>query len=50
MEGERFRHTGQFKRWRTDRDPETCGYDQLEEVVAYDLADILGGEPLRADG
>ena len=48
MEGERFRHTGQFKRWRTDRDPETCGYDQLEEVVAYDLADILGGEPVRA--
>ena len=42
MEGERFRHTAQFKRWRTDRDPETCGYDQLEEPVSYNLADVLG--------
>ena len=43
MEGRRFRHTAQFKRWRPDRDPESCGYDQLEEVVSYDLADIFGG-------
>ncbi len=42
MEGERFRHTAQFRRWRTDRDPASCGYDQLEEPVSYDLADILG--------
>jgi ATP-dependent DNA ligase len=42
MEGERFRHTAQFKRWRTDRDPGTCGYEQLEEPVSYDLADVLG--------
>ena len=42
MEGERFRHTAQFKRWRTDRDPRTCRYDQLEEPVSYDLADVLG--------
>jgi len=42
MEGRRFRHTAQFKRWRTDRDPETCGYDQLEEPVSYDLDRILG--------
>jgi ATP-dependent DNA ligase len=41
MEGERFRHTAQFKRWRTDRDPRSCTYDQLEEPVSYDLADIL---------
>lgn len=43
MEGRRFRHTAQFKRWRPDRDPETCGYDQLEEPVSYDLGDVLGG-------
>jgi ATP-dependent DNA ligase len=43
MEGRRFRHTAHFKRWRTDRDPETCGYDQLEQPVRYDLADVLGG-------
>jgi len=42
MEGERFRHTAQFRRWRTDRDPETCTYDQLDEPVSYDLADVLG--------
>ncbi|MBB3041980.1 ATP-dependent DNA ligase [Nocardioides soli] len=42
MEGRRFRHTAQFRRWRTDRDPESCGYEQLEEPVSYDLARILG--------
>jgi ATP-dependent DNA ligase len=43
MEGDRFRHTAQFKRWRPDRDPESCTYEQLEEPVSYDLADVLGG-------
>jgi ATP-dependent DNA ligase len=42
MEGRRFRHTAQFKRWRPDRDPGSCGYDQLEEPVSYDLSEILG--------
>ena len=42
MEGRRFRHTAQFKRWRPDRDPESCGYKQLEEPVSYDLASVLG--------
>lgn len=42
MEGQRFRHTAQFRRWRTDRDPESCGYEQLDEPVSYDLARILG--------
>jgi ATP-dependent DNA ligase len=41
LEGRRFRHTAQFVRWRPDRDPRSCTYDQLEEVVTYDLADIL---------
>ncbi len=41
MEGRRFRHTAQFRRWRPDRDPESCGYDQLEEPAGYDLARIL---------
>jgi ATP-dependent DNA ligase len=41
MEGNRFRHTTQFKRWRTDRTPESCTYDQLERPVRYDLADVL---------
>ncbi|HPF80075.1 MAG TPA: ATP-dependent DNA ligase, partial [Tetrasphaera australiensis] len=44
MEGRRFRHTAQFKRWRPDRDPASCTYDQLEEVARYDLAAILRPE------
>jgi ATP-dependent DNA ligase len=41
MEGTRFRHTTQFKRWRPDRDPQSCTYEQLERPVRFDLADIL---------
>lgn len=43
MEGDRFRHTAQFKRWRPDRDPRTCTYEQLEVPVTFDLAALLGG-------
>lgn len=43
MEGDRFRHTTQFRRWRPDRAPDTCTYAQLEEVVRYDLAEVLSG-------
>ncbi len=43
MEGTRFRHTAHFKRWREDRDPESCGYEQLDQPVRYDLAEVLGG-------
>lgn len=42
MEGTRFRHTTQFKRWRPDRTPESCTYEQLEEPVGYDLAEVFG--------
>jgi ATP-dependent DNA ligase len=41
MEGRRFRHTTQFKRWRPDREPESCTYAQLEVPVTYDLSDVL---------
>lgn len=41
MEGDRFRHTAQFRRWRTDRDPRTCTYEQLEEPVRFRLSEIL---------
>ena len=43
MQGDRFRHTAQFRRWRPDREPDTCTYAQLEEPVRYDLAEVLGG-------
>ncbi|XAS69790.1 ATP-dependent DNA ligase [Micrococcaceae bacterium Sec5.7] len=41
LEGTRFRHTAQFVRWRTDRDPGSCTYGQLEEPVKFDLACVL---------
>jgi ATP-dependent DNA ligase len=41
MEAGRFRHTVQFERWRPDRDPASCTYDQLDVPVAYDLDDVL---------
>jgi len=44
MEGHRFRHTVQFVRWRPDREPESCGYDQLEVPLTYDLFDVLEGQ------
>jgi ATP-dependent DNA ligase len=41
LEGARFRHPPQFVRWRPDRDPETCGYAQLEQPAPFALADVL---------
>jgi ATP-dependent DNA ligase len=43
MEGDRFRHTTQFVRWRTDRDPRSCTYEQLERPIGFSVADVLGG-------
>jgi ATP-dependent DNA ligase len=44
MEGFRFRHTAQFHRWRPDRDPATCTYDQLDVPTPVDLSDVLAGQ------
>nr|WP_082535304.1 ATP-dependent DNA ligase [Nonomuraea pusilla] len=41
MEGDRFRHTAQWRRWRPDRTPESCTYEQLERPVSYKLDDVL---------
>lgn len=38
----RFRHTSRFLRWRPDRDPESCRYDQLEVVPPVELREVLG--------
>ena len=43
----RFRHTTQFVRWRPDRDPASCRYDQLDEPARYDLDSVLFGDVLR---
>ncbi|MGH3767172.1 MAG: ATP-dependent DNA ligase [Pseudonocardiaceae bacterium] len=41
MEGVRFRHTTQFVRWRPDRDPRSCTYEQLERPVRFNITDVL---------
>ena len=42
MQGSRFRHTAQFRRWRKDKKPGDCTYDQLEVVPPQELAEIFG--------
>lgn len=42
MQGTRFRHTAQFRRWRPDKPPAECTYDQLEVVPPHELAAIFG--------
>ena len=44
MQGNRFRHTAQFRRWRTDKKPSDCTYDQLEVVPPQELAVIFAGD------
>ena len=43
MEGERFRHVAQFNRWRPDRHPKSCTYEQLEQPSLGSLRDIVPG-------
>ena len=41
MQSDRFRHTAQFRRWRTDKKPRDCTYEQLEVVAPEELAAIF---------
>ena len=41
MQGTRFRHTAQFRRWRTDKTPSDCTFEQLEVVAPHELAAIF---------
>jgi len=43
MQGSRFRHPAQFRRWRPDKKPADCTYSQLEVVPPYELAEIFAG-------
>jgi ATP-dependent DNA ligase len=43
MEGDRFRHTAQFNRWRPDRDPRSCTFAQLEQPLTASLYDVVPG-------
>ncbi len=42
LQGDRFRHTARFQRWRPDRDPESCTYAQLESPVPIELKEVFG--------
>jgi ATP-dependent DNA ligase len=42
MQGARFRHAAVFLRWRPDKRPEDCRYDQLEVTPAYELEKVFG--------
>ncbi|MEA2538415.1 MAG: hypothetical protein QOF11_2649 [Chloroflexota bacterium] len=42
LQGDRFRHGTTFVRWRPDKRPQDCRYDQLEETPAYELSAIFG--------
>ena len=42
LQGDRFRHGTTFVRWRGDKQPADCRYDQLEETAAYEIAKIFG--------
>src|SRR5919112_1146633 len=42
LQGDRFRHATTFLRWRPDKPPEACRYDQLEVVAPYELKKIFG--------
>ncbi|OLC30025.1 MAG: ATP-dependent DNA ligase [Armatimonadetes bacterium 13_1_40CM_64_14] len=45
MQGSRFRHAAQFVRWRPDKRPQDCRYDQLEVTPAYELERVFGARP-----
>jgi ATP-dependent DNA ligase len=45
MEGTRFRHVAHFRRWRPDKEPRSCTYEQLEVVPPEELSAIFGDGP-----
>ena len=42
LQGDRFRHTARFQRWRPDREPPSCTYAQLDVPVPMELQEIFG--------
>jgi ATP-dependent DNA ligase len=42
LQGRRFRHATIFLRWRPDKRPRDCRYDQLEVTAPYELAKVFG--------
>jgi ATP-dependent DNA ligase len=48
MQDDRFRHAAVFVRWRPDKPPRECGYDQLEVTTAYELAEVFSAGSKKA--
>ena len=44
LQGDRFRHATTFRRWRPDKTPADCRYDQLETSAPYELGSIFAKE------
>jgi ATP-dependent DNA ligase len=44
LQGRRLRHTARFRRFRPERDPHSCTYDQLDVAVPALLSDVFGAE------
>ena len=42
MQGDRFRHAATFQRWRPDKPPEECRYNQLEVTTPFELEHVFG--------
>ncbi|HEU4798309.1 MAG TPA: ATP-dependent DNA ligase, partial [bacterium] len=49
LQGNRFRHAATFLRWRPDKRPKDCRYDQLEVIPAYELERVFGARDRRPD-
>lgn len=41
LQGDRFRHATQFQRWREDKPPQDCRYDQLEVTPPFELEQVF---------
>src|SRR5215813_13554840 len=50
MQGTRFRHAANFLRWRPDKRPQDCRYDQLEVTPAYELNRVFGARAAAGQG
>ena len=48
LQGNRLRHTARFRRWRPDRDPRSCTYEQMDVAVPSLLSEVFGaqGDPV----
>jgi ATP-dependent DNA ligase len=45
LQGNRFRHAATFQRWRHDKPPRECTFDQLTTTPPYELRQIFAGSP-----